>query len=335
MEAGPRRRRLADPRLISGAGPGAVGTRPAGLLLRPRQPGCYLVAEQIMHALPVVPEWEPVLGQRARGVPRPSSTARDRASGRGARAAAAALAAELCRRTRAAAMLAATYAKRIGRAVAFSLAAFRQAFAGGRDLGDAGHGADRRRGLRDASRPPCSRRSSCARAVRRTLRERSERARAGRRAVAAGDRGARSGVLWRGGAGAGGGRPQDAPRGGRMKANRAYHLIVSRGGMEPAFLADHDRLDRIEVVSIDDGEVVLYWDLPAKRAARLLKELRADLAGLEADGVLRQVDGGRRRGPAVSDSPPAARPRSRSRRWPSGRWPGGRPSRGRRCPSWS
>src|SRR3989440_10503918 len=34
------------------------------------------------------------------------------------------------------AMLAATYAKRIGRAVAFSLAAFRQAFAGGRDLAD-------------------------------------------------------------------------------------------------------------------------------------------------------------------------------------------------------
>ena len=34
------------------------------------------------------------------------------------------------------AMLAATYAKHIGRAVAFSLACFRQAFAGGRDLGD-------------------------------------------------------------------------------------------------------------------------------------------------------------------------------------------------------
>lgn len=34
------------------------------------------------------------------------------------------------------AMLAATYAKRIGRGVTFSLAAFRQAFAGGRDLGD-------------------------------------------------------------------------------------------------------------------------------------------------------------------------------------------------------
>jgi 2-hydroxychromene-2-carboxylate isomerase len=34
------------------------------------------------------------------------------------------------------AMLAATYAKQIGRAVAFSLAGFRQAFAGGRDLGE-------------------------------------------------------------------------------------------------------------------------------------------------------------------------------------------------------
>jgi 2-hydroxychromene-2-carboxylate isomerase len=34
------------------------------------------------------------------------------------------------------AMLAATYAKQIGRAVAFSLAAFRQAFAGGRDLSE-------------------------------------------------------------------------------------------------------------------------------------------------------------------------------------------------------
>jgi predicted DsbA family dithiol-disulfide isomerase len=33
-------------------------------------------------------------------------------------------------------MLAATYAKRIGKGVAFSLAAFRQAFAGGRDLSD-------------------------------------------------------------------------------------------------------------------------------------------------------------------------------------------------------
>ena len=68
-----------------------------------------------------------------------------------------------------------------------------------------------------------------------------------------------------------------------MRANRAYTLIVSREGLEPAFLADPHRLDRIEVVSIDDGEVVLYWDLPAKDASRLLKSLRADLAQLDAD----------------------------------------------------
>lgn len=71
-----------------------------------------------------------------------------------------------------------------------------------------------------------------------------------------------------------------------MKANRVFHLIVSREGREPAFIADPSRLDRIEVVSVDDGEVLLYWDLPAKDAARLVKRLRADLAGLEAEEFL-------------------------------------------------
>jgi hypothetical protein len=68
-----------------------------------------------------------------------------------------------------------------------------------------------------------------------------------------------------------------------VRANRAYELIVSRGGREPAFMADPDRTDRIEVVSIDDGEVILYWDLGAKEAAKLLKLLRADLVTLEAE----------------------------------------------------
>ena len=68
-----------------------------------------------------------------------------------------------------------------------------------------------------------------------------------------------------------------------MRANRAYELIVSRGGREPAFMADPDRTDRIEVVSIDDGEVILYWDLGAKEAAKLLKLLRADLVNLDAE----------------------------------------------------
>jgi hypothetical protein len=71
-----------------------------------------------------------------------------------------------------------------------------------------------------------------------------------------------------------------------MRANRAYHLIVSRDGHEPAFLADPSRLDRIEVVSIDDGEVALYWNVAPRLASRLLKELREDLFALDAEAFI-------------------------------------------------
>jgi hypothetical protein len=67
-----------------------------------------------------------------------------------------------------------------------------------------------------------------------------------------------------------------------MRANRAFRLVVAREGLEPAFLADPDRLDRIEVVSIDDEEIVLYWELPPKDAAKLVRELREDLVALDA-----------------------------------------------------
>ncbi len=96
-------------------------------------PQCYLVAETIMTALPVVPEWEPVLG-REFGQPALDREHIERQ--------AAALGLQSVRWPAGwppdteRAMLAAAYAKRIGRAVAFSLAAFRQAFAGGRDLTD-------------------------------------------------------------------------------------------------------------------------------------------------------------------------------------------------------
>jgi 2-hydroxychromene-2-carboxylate isomerase len=98
-------------------------------------PECYLAAERIMSALPVAPEWEPVLSiELVAGNERVDRESIER------------FAAEWALQplrwptnwppdTRLA-MLAATYAKRVGRAVAFSLAAFRQAFAAGRDLGD-------------------------------------------------------------------------------------------------------------------------------------------------------------------------------------------------------
>ena len=64
-----------------------------------------------------------------------------------------------------------------------------------------------------------------------------------------------------------------------MRANRVFQLTVSRGGREPAFL-NRRRVDRIEVCSIADSEPILYWELPAKQAASLLRRLRADLASL-------------------------------------------------------
>lgn len=76
-----------------------------------------------------------------------------------------------------------------------------------------------------------------------------------------------------------------------MRANRVFDLLVTRGGREPAFLADERRIDRIEVISIQDEELLLYWELPAKPAARLVKQLRADLAGLEAEEFLALWEG--------------------------------------------
>jgi 2-hydroxychromene-2-carboxylate isomerase len=113
--------------------------------LRPRfyfdlaSPVAYLAAERVNHALGEVPEWVPVrLGEVG-----PFRCAEEFAAYRE----------DVERAARAQelqplrwpdpfpadsewAMLAATYAKQIGRAVAFSLAAFRQAFAGGRDLSE-------------------------------------------------------------------------------------------------------------------------------------------------------------------------------------------------------
>jgi hypothetical protein len=56
-------------------------------------------------------------------------------------------------------------------------------------------------------------------------------------------------------------------------------------------MADPDRLDLIEVVSIDDGEVVLFWELPAKDASRLLKALREDHVQLDAGEFIARWDG--------------------------------------------
>ena len=108
-------------------------------------PYAYLAAERVNSVLPVVPVWQPVLlGGIFRATGR-SSWAQGEGRARGI--------AEVERRAAERglqglrwpdpfpgdmlmAMRAATFAQRSGRAVAFSLAAFRQAFAAGRDLGE-------------------------------------------------------------------------------------------------------------------------------------------------------------------------------------------------------
>ena len=107
-------------------------------------PEAYLAAERVNHVLPEVPEWIPVrLGGLAAGGVGAFRCAEEETIFRE----------ELEARARRQdlqairwpdpfpadtefALLVATYAKQIGRAVAFSLAAFRQAFAGGRDLSE-------------------------------------------------------------------------------------------------------------------------------------------------------------------------------------------------------
>jgi len=71
-----------------------------------------------------------------------------------------------------------------------------------------------------------------------------------------------------------------------MRANRAYELIVRRGGRAPALLADPDRADHVEVVELASGEAVLFWDTRPAETRRLARLLRADLAQLEAEAFI-------------------------------------------------
>jgi 2-hydroxychromene-2-carboxylate isomerase len=108
-------------------------------------PYAYLAAERMQRVLPVVPIWQPILlggiWQETGGRSWATTDERDKGM------------AEIERRAAQydlmpirwpeewpnntlKAMRAATFAASIGRAVAFSLAAFRQAFAGGKDLSD-------------------------------------------------------------------------------------------------------------------------------------------------------------------------------------------------------
>jgi 2-hydroxychromene-2-carboxylate isomerase len=102
-------------------------------------PDAYLAAERVNHVLPEVPEWVPV---RMGGVPAFRCAEEETIYREDVERRAHAYELQPVRWPEPFpadtewALLVATYAKQIGRAVAFSLAAFRQAFAAGRDLGE-------------------------------------------------------------------------------------------------------------------------------------------------------------------------------------------------------
>ncbi len=120
----------------------------AGAVAQPRfyfdlaSPDAYLAAERVMHVLPEVPEWIPVRldGLAAGGVGAFRCAEEELIYQEDVEARARRYELQRIRwpdpvpADTAWAMLAATYTKQIGRGVAFALAAFRQAFAGGLDL---------------------------------------------------------------------------------------------------------------------------------------------------------------------------------------------------------
>jgi hypothetical protein len=57
-----------------------------------------------------------------------------------------------------------------------------------------------------------------------------------------------------------------------VRANRAYELLTSQR--------------HVEIVEIDSGEVVLFWDTHPSDTGRLARALRTDLAALEAGEFL-------------------------------------------------
>ena len=127
-----------------------MSATPASFYFDLASPLAYLAAERVLHTLPGPAEWQPVLAAELRA-PTTKSLVAERFDAFRCEQEREIFRAEIARRAQqlglqplrwpepfpfdsALAMRAATYAKSIGRAVPFAQAAFRQAFAGGRDL---------------------------------------------------------------------------------------------------------------------------------------------------------------------------------------------------------
>jgi hypothetical protein len=76
-----------------------------------------------------------------------------------------------------------------------------------------------------------------------------------------------------------------------VKAVNELRLHHRRGGFGPAFLAPPDRVDQLEVIEIASGEIVLFWDLAPRDAARRARVMTEDLQTLETIDFLAKWSG--------------------------------------------
>ena len=74
-----------------------------------------------------------------------------------------------------------------------------------------------------------------------------------------------------------------------MRARERFEVHVARSGRGPALLAEPGRRDRVEVVDVADGEVVLLWEGSPRAARKLARALREDLGTLDPEGFLAKL----------------------------------------------
>ena len=71
-----------------------------------------------------------------------------------------------------------------------------------------------------------------------------------------------------------------------MSAARGFEVKVTRAGLAPGRLASPSRFDLVEVISLEDMEVVLFWDVPARDTSRMEAALREELGRMGEDEFL-------------------------------------------------
>ena len=71
-----------------------------------------------------------------------------------------------------------------------------------------------------------------------------------------------------------------------MSAARSYEVKVTRAGLAPGLLASPARFELVEFLYLEDMEVALFCDVPARDTARMEAALREELARMGEEEFL-------------------------------------------------